>query len=99
MFSLQGYFESLKLERSDVDITIFCPGPTTTEFLQTAFTGTTGETYNGAAQTSSKRMPAERCALLMATAIANKTYMNFVGIFPVPLLTYISLYYPNLKVL
>lgn len=87
------------MERSDVEITIFCPGPTTTEFLKAAFTNTTGETYNGEAQSSTKRMTAERCGHLMAIAIANKTYMSFVGMFPVPLLTYISLYYPNLRYL
>lgn len=99
-FAIHGYFESLKVEYPLLDVTIFCPGPTTTEFLENAFTGVAGQAYGGAsAGSSSKRMSAERCGHLMATALANKLYVNFVGPFPVPLLLNVVLYYPNLKYL
>lgn len=99
-FAVHGYFESLKVEQPQLDVTLFCPGPTTTEFLNHAFTDRSGQTYAGAAaESSSRRMSAERCAFLMATALANKLYMNFVGPFPVPLLLNVVLYYPNLKYL
>lgn len=78
-------------------VTIFCPGPTTTEFLQVAFTGEAGAVYGGEAKESAKRMTAARCGYLMATAIANRTRMNYVGVFPVPLMLGIALYFPNLK--
>lgn len=93
----QGYFEALRTEQPQIAITIFCPGPTTTEFLQEAFTNEQGKVFGGEAKDSSKRMTAERCGVLMATSIANKLAMNFVGPFPVPLLIAISLYYPNIK--
>lgn len=78
-------------------VTLFCPGPTSTEFLEQAFTDKPGRKYNESVQTTDKRMSAERCGLLMATAIANDCQTNFVGPFPVVALMYISCYYPNLK--
>lgn len=81
-----------------MDVTIFCPGPTATEFLQNAFTAVPGQKFGQSVQTGDKRMTAERCGFLMATAIANKTLTSFVGPFPVPLLTYIACYYPNLRI-
>lgn len=80
-----------------MDVTLFCPGPTHTEFLQHAFTGIHGQNYNQSVQATDRRMTAERCAVLMATALANKCQINFVGPFPVPGLMYISCYYPNLR--
>lgn len=96
---LQGYFDSLKIEMPTFNVTIFCPGPTSTDFLLTSFTDKTGEMLGEATQGSSKRMTAERCAFLMATSIANKLHMSFVGPFPVPFLVYVSLYCPNLRIL
>ncbi|XP_037040895.1 dehydrogenase/reductase SDR family member 7-like [Bradysia coprophila] len=97
--AIHGYFDSLKLEIPDFNVTLFCPGPTTTDFLKTAFTDKTTEVYGGKAEASSKRMSSERCAFLMATSIANKLNTSFVGPFPVPFLAYVSMYCPNLKLL
>lgn len=94
---LQGYFETLKMEEPDMKVTLFCPGPTSTEFLEQAFTGKPGQKFDGAVQATDRRMTAERCAFLMATAIANGCQINFVGPFPVVPLLYISCYYPNLR--
>lgn len=93
----QGYFETLKLDHPSMDVTLFCPGPTHTDFLQNAFTGKHGETYNISTQATDRRMTSERCAALMASALANKCLINFVGPFPVPALIYIACYYPNLR--
>lgn len=82
-----------------MDVTLFCPGPTSTEFLENAFTDESGKKYGRSVQSSDKRMTAERCGTLMAISIANKTFTSFVGPFPVPLLMYICCYYPNLKIL
>jgi len=97
--AIHGYFETLKLEMPEMKVTIFCPGPTSTEFLQNAFTAEQGKNFGEGVKPMDVRMTADRCAYLMATAIANKTYLNFVGPFPVPFLLYISCYYPNLKLL
>lgn len=97
MSHTQGYFETLKLEEPDMKVTIFCPGPTSTEFLEQAFTDKPGSKYNGQVQATDKRMSAERCGLLMATAIVNDCETNFVGPFPIVALMYVSCYYPNLR--
>jgi len=98
--ALHGYFGSLKLEMYDqIDVTLFCPGPTSTEFLQNCFTNEPGKKYDHSVEPTDRRMTAQRCGFLMATAIANKTMINFVGNFPVSLLLYISCYYPNLRIL
>lgn len=80
-----------------MNVTIFCPGPTYTEFLEQAFTDKPGVKYNQSALSTDRRMTAERCAFLMATALSNQLEINFVGPFPVPALMYISCYYPNLR--
>ena len=82
-----------------IDITLYCPGPTSTEFLDKCFTNEPGKKYDQSVQPTDRRMTAERCGFLMAIAIANKTTTSFVGTFPVPLLLYISCYYPNLRIL
>lgn len=38
----QGYFEALRNEYPNVHVTMFCPGPTATNFLQECFTDTPG---------------------------------------------------------
>lgn len=80
-----------------MNVTLFCPGPTHTDFLQNAFTAKHGEKYNIATQPTDRRMTAERCAVLMAVAIANKCDLCFVGLFPASLLLYIACYYPMLR--
>ena len=94
---MQGYYRSLKTEMPHIDVTIFCPGPTSTEFLQHAFTANQGESLGQETiDTSNKRMTSERCGQLMAIAIANQLELCYCGPFPVPLLTYIFLNYPNI---
>lgn len=78
-------------------VTIFCPGPTHTEFLEHAFTGKDGKKFGGSVQPTDRRMTAERCSYLMAVALANECSLNFVGPFPVTALLYIACYYPNLR--
>lgn len=80
-----------------MDVTIFCPGPTYTNFLQDAFTGTAGQRLNKSVRSDDKRMTAERCGFLMAAALANRCELSFVGPFPIPAFLYIGCYYPNLR--
>ena len=80
-----------------MNTTLFCPGPTHTEFLQNAFTGNHGEKYNISTRPTDNRMTSQRCAVLMAISIANKCKMNYVGPFPSIPFMYISCYYPNLS--
>lgn len=80
-----------------MDVSIFCPGPTFTEFLEHAYTAKHGQNFGGSVQPTDRRMTAERCSYLMAAALANKCALSFVGPFPIPALMYISCYYPNLR--
>jgi dehydrogenase/reductase SDR family protein 7 len=42
---IQGYFDSLRLEKmlSNITVTLLCPGPVFSNFLAEAFTGKPGE--------------------------------------------------------
>lgn len=84
------------MEEPNLNVTIFCPGPTFSEFLETAYTGKKNQVYGQSVQPTDKRMTAERCAHLMATAIANKCIFNFVGPFPLIPLVYFVTSFPNL---
>lgn len=95
--AIHGYFETLRNEGAPVDITLFCPGPTVTNFLQEAFTGNPGEKFGQSVQPDDKRMTSERCAYLYGIALANKTQLSWVGVFPISLIMYIGCYYPNVK--
>ncbi|GAB0088568.1 dehydrogenase/reductase SDR family member 7 [Sergentomyia squamirostris] len=98
-YSIHGYFGALQTENPGMDVTIFCPGPTFSEFLQEAFTESEGKKYGIAVRPTDKRMTAERCGKLFAIALANKLHINWVGRFPISLLLYLSLYFPNIRVL
>lgn len=95
----QGYYSTLKTEKPNVDVTIFCPGPTATDFLQESFTDIPGKKYGQAVDSTDRRMTIERCGYIFASAIANKQYLTWCALFPIPILTYIMLYYPNLSAL
>lgn len=95
--AIHGYFGALQVEQPHLKVTIFCPGPTFSEFLQEAFTGTDNEKYGISVQPTDRRMTSERCGELFAVAIANKIFISFVGCFPIPLLVQASSHFPNVK--
>lgn len=95
--SIHGYFGALKVEQPNLGVTIFCPGPTFSNFLQEAFTDKENEKFGGSVQETDRRMTAERCGELFAVALANRTFVSFVGCFPIPLLIQLSIHFPNIK--
>lgn len=95
--SIHGYFGALKVEQPNLGVTIFCPGPTFSNFLQEAFTDKQNQKYGGSVQETDKRMTAERCGELFALALANRTFISFVGCFPICLLVQLSIHFPNIK--
>ncbi|XP_055375266.1 dehydrogenase/reductase SDR family member 7 [Condylostylus longicornis] len=97
--ALHGYFASLKVEEQKIDVTVFCPGPIATDFLQESFTADPNKKYGERIASDDRRMTAERCGHLFAVALANKTYQSWVGLFPVSLLLYITQYFPNLRLM
>lgn len=94
--AIHGYFSALQVEKA-IDVTIFCPGPIATDFLQECFTSTVGQKFGEAVRPTDKRMTAERCGFLFAVALANKIYLSWVGLFPISALLYISSHYPTIS--
>ncbi|XP_058829720.1 dehydrogenase/reductase SDR family member 7-like [Topomyia yanbarensis] len=95
--ALHGYFETLQNEVFGIDVTIFCPGPTATNFLQECFTNTPGEKFNKPVGADDKRLTSERCAKLYSIALANKTLFSWAGTRPMNFIFYIGCYYPNVS--
>ncbi|XP_065091882.1 dehydrogenase/reductase SDR family member 7-like [Ochlerotatus camptorhynchus] len=95
--ALHGYFETLQNEGFGIDVTIFCPGPTATNFLQECFTSTSGEKFSKPVNADDRRLTSERCAELYAIALANKTPLSWAGTRPMNFIFYIGCYYPNVK--
>jgi dehydrogenase/reductase SDR family protein 7 len=78
-------------------VNIYCPGPTFSNFLNEAFVETPGQKYNQPVQAGDRRMTTDRCAHLYAVALANNIGLCWSGIFPINWISYIGLYYPNIK--
>lgn len=97
--ALHGYFKGLIVEQPSIDVTLFCPGPIATNFLQEAFTANPEEKFGGSTAGDQRRMTAERCGELFAVALANKVHLAWCGLSPVNILMYLSQYYPNVTML
>ncbi|XP_070500753.1 dehydrogenase/reductase SDR family member 7-like [Chironomus tepperi] len=95
--SLHGYFEALRTEKNNINVNLYCPGPTFSNFLQESFIETQGAKYNQRVSGTDRRMTTERCAYLYAVALANNIHLSWSGIFPINLILYVGLYYPNIK--
>lgn len=94
----KGYFESLRNElgRKGIGITLFCVGPTFSNILYNAFTGKPGEIARQIQPRTSNRMTTDRCAYLMACALANKIDQAWIARHPILLTHYVSQYMPQL---
>lgn len=93
--ALHGYFECLRME-GGVDVTLVCPGPVRSRIRERAFTAVPGQTYGLKDGPRSKLMRTERCARLMAVAIANKMDEVWICENPILLSLYLSQYAPAL---
>jgi len=96
--SLHSYFGSLVREHLDknVRVTLLCPGPVVSNLLPAAFTSVSGAKFGKPHIASERRMKTERCAYLSVLAIANNLTEVWIARFPVLLLTYFSVYFPNI---
>ncbi|RZB39976.1 dehydrogenase/reductase SDR family member 7 [Asbolus verrucosus] len=94
--AIQGYFGSLQTEKvgTNIHVTLLCPGPVYTNFLQESFTEKDGEKYGIPAKSTDRRMTAERCGELCAIALANKTQESWMGLFPMMPFAYAAVYFP-----
>lgn len=96
--AIHGYFDALRMEKlkSNIAVTLLCPGPVFTNFLAESFTSRTGEKFGQAVEPTDRRMTAQRCGYLCAVAIANKLPEAWMALFPIIPLYYIFVYYPNI---
>ncbi|XP_034943588.1 dehydrogenase/reductase SDR family member 7 [Chelonus insularis] len=98
--ALHGYFESLRLEKlgvAEVDLTLICPGAVATPILTESFTEEVGKKFGEPAEMQAKnKLQAERCAYLMAVAMANRVKECWIAHSVSLQLTYLARYYPNL---
>ena len=72
--ALHGYFEALRNESYSrgIRISMACPGPVVSEITETAYTSRLEEKWGKKHAADNKRMPTERCAVLMMSCIANQ---------------------------
>ncbi|XP_075228172.1 dehydrogenase/reductase SDR family member 7-like [Lycorma delicatula] len=95
-YAIHGYFNSLRNEKmgSNLEVTLLCPGPVFSNFLNEAFTAAPGEKFGQKVSPTDRRMTAERCAYLSAVAIANKLDEVWIALFPLLPLCYILVNFP-----
>ncbi|XP_033334927.2 dehydrogenase/reductase SDR family member 7 [Megalopta genalis] len=98
-YALHGYFNTFDVEKvgSNIPVTIVCPGPIQTNFLEVAFTEKPGEKYNETIKMGSQyKLTAERCATLMGVAIANQLSEVWICVPVILQIIYLKIYFPNI---
>ncbi|KAI4494199.1 hypothetical protein M0802_009068 [Mischocyttarus mexicanus] len=96
--ALHGYFNSCRVEKAGQNfpsITMICPGPIQTNFLEEAFTEESGKKFGVQTDKAKNKVSAERCATLSAIAIANEVSEAWISHSSVLFLAYLLKYYPN----
>jgi len=95
--ALHGYFETLRTEmtRKNIEVTMLCPGPIFSHFLENAFTGIPGQKFGQPTSSTDRRMPTARCGRLMAVAIAHKLDEAWIAQQPSLSLYYFTQYTPT----
>ncbi|XP_062590643.1 dehydrogenase/reductase SDR family member 7-like [Saccostrea cucullata] len=90
--ALQGWLDALRTEMYpyNINVTSVCPGPVFSEALVHAFTDKIDTSLGVTMDPREKRMSSERCATLMAVAMANR--LDEVWISPHPELFYVYLF-------
>ncbi|ESO90160.1 hypothetical protein LOTGIDRAFT_218247 [Lottia gigantea] len=96
--ALQGWFESLRIEAVEynIDITMVCPGPVFSNILSTAFTEEKDKEFGGTMSPTDKRVTTDRCASLMAVAVANKLDEVWIALQPILFFMYLFQYCPSI---
>jgi dehydrogenase/reductase SDR family protein 7 len=97
-FALQGFFNTLRMELldRDVKVTIVCPGPVVSKGAENSIMGSVEKRVGETNVDDSKKMSTERCASLMAVAIANRLSEVWISKHPVLLFVYLTQYMPTI---
>lgn len=95
--ALQGYFESLRTEtiQTNISVTTVCPGPVFSGLTDRCFTGKLGEVANQKQLPTDKKMKTSRCSELIVVAIANKLDECWICLPPLLATFYLSQYTPS----
>jgi len=96
--ALQGYFDTLRMEVADRNITIsmICPGPVVSEGTENSFTAKSGINVGDVGKVANAyKMPTERCVDLMIAAIANRIEESWISDHPILFFMYVNQYAPN----
>lgn len=95
--ALQGYFESLRTEtiQTNISVTIVYPGPVFSGITDRCVTGKLGEIANQKQLPTDKKMKTSRCSQLMVVAIANKLDECWICLPPLLGVYYLSQYTPS----
>ncbi len=96
--ALQGFFDSVRMEMGGRNIRVVnvCPGPVHSEITLHAFTETAGKQLGDAKEEGTNRMPAERCAALMAAAMWAELPEVWIAPQPILFFTYVAQYWKGL---
>lgn len=97
-FAVNGWFSSLAVELrpKNIDVTIVCPGPVVSNLSKVAFVAKAGQMNEGSQENDKKRMPTQRCAQLMAIAIANRLGEVWISTQPSLAFAYLAQYMPTI---
>ncbi|NDF60917.1 MAG: SDR family oxidoreductase [Crocinitomicaceae bacterium] len=92
--ALHGYYESLRLEElnNNISVTMLCPGKINTEISKNALTGQ-GRTHNIMDHNQSTGMPVEKCVHKILVATKNQKKEVYIGNKEI-LVVYIKRYLP-----
>ncbi|PVD28029.1 hypothetical protein C0Q70_10610 [Pomacea canaliculata] len=95
--ALHGFYDTLRLEVFDDNITVslLCPGPVFSDALKHAFTHDKGQELGAEMNPTENRMQVDRCAYLMAVAIANKLNEAWMSNQPELSYVYFNQYMPT----
>lgn len=92
-FALHGYFDALRAELADanISVTLVCPGPVESEIAKHTIRSPTDPV-----QDEGGKMPTERCSALMAKAMYHNLSEVWIGEQPLLSIMYIAKYAPAL---
>ncbi len=96
--ALQGFFDSLRMEMGGRNIKVLnvCPGPVQSEITLHAFTEKQGQKYGTKEEKGTNRMPAERCAHLMAAGMWAGLEEVWIAPQPILFFVYVAQYFRSL---
>ncbi|KAK7493076.1 hypothetical protein BaRGS_00015597 [Batillaria attramentaria] len=94
--ALHGWYDTLRMEafEDNIHVSMVCPGPIFSDALKHAFTGKVGKELGIDMKPGEHRMATDRCAQLIAIAIANQIDEAWISMQPELSYLYLNQYLP-----